>query len=71
MNPNEDAPKNPFAMTPEEIKAYYEKAKKEFSIEDLREFEAEADELPFSALVAELDEMVRKGKGQGGGNEPS
>jgi hypothetical protein len=60
MDPKENVPKDPFHMTPEEIKAYYEKAKREFSLEDLKKFEEEADERPFSALVEELEEMVRQ-----------
>ncbi len=49
--------------TQKEIRAMYAKAKREFSLEDLKAFEVEEkDTLPFSRLLSDLKIMVRKAK---------
>jgi hypothetical protein len=62
MNLSGDGFKDPYNPTPEELKAFYEKAKREFCMEDLRIFEDEPDPRPFSELVAELAQMLADSK---------
>jgi hypothetical protein len=60
---NEEKPKLRFDATPEEIKAIYEKLKREFSLDDLKAFEVdEKDTIPFSSLLADVEAMVRDAK---------
>jgi hypothetical protein len=69
MDPKESGPQDPFHPTPEEIKAYYEKAKREFSEADLKKFFVEEEGQQFSELVAELEAMVQQAKSKGNGND--
>jgi hypothetical protein len=62
MNSKKSRSKADFKMSPKEIKAYYEKARREFTIEDLKKFEEEADEVSFAGLVEEMDQMVQASK---------
>ena len=60
---NKKKPKLKFDATPEEIRAMYDKAKREFSLEDLKAFEVEEkDTVPFSSLLSELKVMVQEAK---------
>jgi hypothetical protein len=47
-----------FSLTQDEIRAYYAKAKAEFSEDDLRLFFTEEEGVPFEELLAELDQMA-------------
>jgi hypothetical protein len=51
------------SYTRKELRAMYAKAKREFSLEDLRAFEVEEkDTIPFSSVLTELKVMISKAK---------
>jgi hypothetical protein len=62
MDPIPDPKDWKFHATAEEIKAFYEKAKREFSENDLRLFFTEEEGVPFESVLAELEEMSREHK---------
>jgi hypothetical protein len=52
-----------FEATPEEIRAMYDKIKREFSLADLKAFEVdEKDTVPFATVLRDLKKMVREAK---------
>jgi hypothetical protein len=53
-----------FEATPEEIRAAYEKAKQDFSEEDLKKILTEDEGIPFEELLEELKRMP-PGNGDG------
>ena len=56
-------PKLRFKASRKEIQALYDKARREFSLEDLKAFEVdEKDTIPFSSVLNELKVMIRKAK---------
>ena len=71
MEPKKTDFVDPYNPTPEELKAYYERARREFSMDDLRKFEEEADELPFAALIEELTQGLQEDESEESRNEPS
>ncbi len=69
MESSEFRPKDPFNPTPEEMKAFYEKAKREFSTKDLLKFFIDEEGQPFEELITELEVMVKQDKSKGKEND--
>jgi hypothetical protein len=63
--PPEGVPPDPHEQENQDLSAAYEKAKREFTEEDLQRYTVEEPGFPLAQVIHELEEIERQGKHKG------